>query len=170
MADPIPTEGIISKIHSIRGKKVMLDKDLAELYEVETKALNQSVKRNRERFPADFMFRLTMKEFESLRSQFVTLEKGRGRHVKYLPHAFTEHGILMLSGVLNTARAIQVNIQIMRTFTKLRKMLSTYEDLKIKIDALERDYDRRFKIVFDALRQILVEEEQPKNRIGYRAD
>ena len=124
----IPQEHIENRIFFIREQKVMLDRDLAILYDVETKALNQAVKRNVKRFPSDFMFQLTREEATSLRSHFVTLK--RGRHSKYAPYAFTEHGILMLSSVLNSQRAIQVNIQIMRTFTKLREMLASHVELR----------------------------------------
>ncbi len=168
MSETMPDEIIISRIFNIRGMKVMLDKDLAKLYCVETKVLNQAVKRNMGRFPEDFMFKLTINEFESLRSQFVTLEKGRGKHIKYTPHAFTEHGILMLSSVLNSERAIKVNIQIMRTFAKLRRMLLTYEELEMRIKEMEQRYDKQFKVVFDALRKILIDEEQPPKKIGYK--
>jgi len=170
----IPNERIIQSIFFIRGQKVMLDNDLAILYGVETKVLNQAVKRNIERFPVDFMFQLTKKESEFLRSQFVTLnnqpiikQNKRGIHRKYLPYVFTEQGILMLSSVLKSERAIQVNIQIVRTFIKLREMLSGYKDVKEKIEAMEKKYDQRFKVVFDTLKQLLVEEEKPKRKIGF---
>jgi hypothetical protein len=144
----------------IRGHKVMLDRDLAILYGVSTKALNQAVKRHKDRFPEDFMFQLTTEEAKlwwsqvmdiRLRSQTVTLK--RGQHIKYRPHAFTEHGILMLSSVLNSECAIQVNIEIMRAFVRLRRILSSHADLARKLDALERKYDTQFKVVFDAIRQ-----------------
>ena len=140
MSDIVPQEIIETKIVFIRGKKVMLDKNLAQLYGVETRALNQAVRRNIARFPEDFMFQLTKEEAEELlRSQFVTLK--RGQHYKYLPFAFTENGVAMLSSVLNSERAIKVNIQIMRTFTRLREMLMTHKDLKEKIEAMEKKYD-----------------------------
>lgn len=161
----IPQEVIQNKIFIIRGKKVMFDKDLATLYGVETKALNQAVKRNIERFPEDFMFHLTLKEVASLRSHFVTLK--RGQHIKYAPFAFTEYGILMLSSVLNSKRAIQVNIQIMRTFTKLRKMLAGHVELRRKIEEMEEKYDLQFKIVFDAIKKLLGPPEKPRNPIGF---
>ncbi len=161
----IPQEIIQSKIFVIRGKKIMFDKDLATLYGVETKALNQAVKRNIERFPVDFMFQLTREEAATLRSRFVTLK--RGQHLKYAPYVFTEHGILMLSSVLNSKRAIQVNIQIMRTFTKLREMLASHVELKRKIEEMEKKYDYQFKVVFDAVRKILTPPEKPKNPIGF---
>jgi len=158
-------ERIISKISVVRGKKVMLDSDLANLYEVPTKVLNQSVKRNIRRFPKDFMFRITKNEYAILRSQFVTLKQGR--HRKYLPYVFTEQGVAMLSSVLNSERAIEVNIAIMKTFVKLREMLSTHEELKEKIEQMESRYDYQFKVVFDAIKQLLEPEEKPKRRIGF---
>jgi len=170
----IPNERIIQSIFVVRGQKVIIDSDLATLYGVETKILNQSVKRNLVRFPADFMFQLTEKEAEFLRSQIVTLNKPsaqkqskRGEHRKYLPYVFTEQGVLMLSSVLKSERAIQVNIQIVRTFVKLREMLSHYKDLKEKIESMEEKYDKRFKVVFDTLKQLLAEEEKPKRKIGF---
>ena len=161
----VPQDKIVSKIYLIRDKKVMLDRDLAELYCVKNKALKQAVRRNIKRFPADFMFELTKEENLSLRSQNVTLK--RGQHSKYLPFAFTEQGVAMLSSVLNSDRAIQVNIQIMRAFSQLRQMLSTHEELKRKIDAMERKYDRQFKVVFDALTQLIETESKPKKKIGF---
>ncbi len=140
----------------------MLDKDLVELYDVETKALKQAVRRNIDRFPADFMFELIKEENLSLRSQNVTLK--RGQHSKYLPFAFTEQGVAMLSSVLKSDRAIRVNIQIMRAFTQLRKMLSTHEDLKRKIESMEKKYDEQFQIVFQAIKQLLSEKDKPKKK------
>ena len=131
----VPIERITNRIYVIRGIKVMLDRDLAELYGVETKVLKQVVKRNINRFPADFMFELTKVENQALRSQNVTLK--RGQHSKYLPYVFTEQGVAMLSSVLKSDRAIQVNIQIMRAFTQLSQLLSTHKDLKKKIEAIE---------------------------------
>ena len=165
MTELVPIELIASKIYLIRGIKVMLDRDLAELYGVETKRLKEQVRRNIERFPEDFMFELTKDEYQALRSQFATLK--RGQHLKYAPFAFTEHGVLMLSSVLNSERAIQVNIQIVRTFTKLREMLSTHKDLKRKIESMEKKYDEQFQIVFEAIKQLLSEEDKPKKKIGY---
>ena len=182
----IPSERVVSKIFLIRSKKVMLDKDLADLYGVETKVLNQAVKRNLERFPADFMFQLNKQEAEiwksqieisnlrhqigtsSLRSQIVTLKNGRGQHIKYLPYVFTEQGVAMLSSVLNSKRAIQVNIQIIRTFTQLRELLMTNKELRIKIENMEKKYDTKLKRVFDVLKQLLMQENKPKNQIGFR--
>ena len=165
MTTLVPIELIASKIYLIRGIKVMLDRDLAELYGVETKRLKEQVRRNIERFPQDFMFELTKDEYQALRSQIATLK--RGQHSKYAPFAFTEHGVLMLSSVLNSERAVQVNIQIMRTFTKLREMLSTHKDLKRKIESMEKKYDEQFQIVFEAIKQLLTEEDKPKKKIGF---
>ena len=164
----IPTilsERIINKIFLVRDKKVMLDADLAELYGVETGALNRAVKRNIDRFPEDFMFQLTREEFNSLKCQIGISKKGRGGR-RYTPLVFTEHGILMLSSALNSKRAIQVNIQIMRTFTKLREMLASHADLKKKIEAMERKYDKQFKAVFDVIKQLLELPKEPKGKIS----
>ena len=158
-------ENIQNKIFLIRGKKVMLDRDLANLYSVDTKALNQAVKRNLERFPEDFMFQLNKKEAESLRSQIVTLKQGQ--HRKYLPYAFTENGVAMLSSVLNSRQAIQVNIQIMRTFTRLRELMAGHKELKRKIEEMEKKYDYQFKVVFDAIKRLLEPLKKPKNPIGF---
>jgi phage regulator Rha-like protein len=165
MKDLAPVEKITSKIYLIRGQKVMLDRDLSELYGVETRVLKQAVKRNVSRFPSDFMFRLSQEEQESLRSQFVTLK--RGQHSKYLSFAFTEQGVAMLSSVLSSERAVQVNIQIMRAFTKLRQVLATHEDLRRKIEEMEQKYDQQFQVVFDAIKHLLEAEEKPKPKIGF---
>jgi hypothetical protein len=163
----IPMERITQAILLIRGHKVMLDSDLADLYEVEIKVLNQAVKRNIQRFPEDFMFQLTAEEAASLRSQFVTL-KGRGQHRKYLPHVFTEQGVAMLSSVLRSHRAIQVNIEIMRAFVRLRQMLASNVELARKLASLERKYDAQFKVVFDAIRELMTPPEPRKKRpIGF---
>lgn len=164
-ASLIPQETIESKILFLRGEKVILDNDLALLYNVATKQLKRAVNRNLERFPDDFMFKLTWEEYKVLRCQTGTLK--RGRHTKYLPYAFSEQGVAMLSSVLNSTRAILVNIQIVRAFTKLRKLLISHEDLKKKILAMEGKYDQQFKIVFDALRELLTPPEKPKRRIGF---
>ncbi len=152
----------------------MLDSDLAALYQVPAKRLNEQVKRNRARFPEDFMFQLTDEEYESLRSQIATLETGRGRHRKYLPFVFTEQGVAMLSSVLHSERAVQVNIAIMRTFVKLREMLTTQKGLAEKIERLERKYeghDQQFQAVFDAIRQLIASPPTTKRRkIGFRWD
>jgi phage regulator Rha-like protein len=162
----VPQQLIESKILVIRGKKVMLDRDLAVLYGVETKILNRAVKRNAERFPEDFMFQLNKEEYiELLRCQFGTLK--RGQHRKYLPYAFTENGVAMLSSVLNSKRAIQVNIQIMRAFTKIREMLATHKELKQKIEDMEKKYDYQFRVVFDAIKQLIEPPQKPRRRIGF---
>ena len=163
----IAPDMIENKILFIRGKKVMLDRDLAKIYEVETKVFNQAVKRNLERFPSDFMFQLTRKETNFLRSHFVTLKQGQ--HSKYLPYAFTEHGILMLSSVLNSKRAILVNIEIMRTFSRLREILANHIQLRRKIEALEKKYDSKFKVVFHVLKKLVDPPLKPKNPIGFHA-
>lgn len=142
----------------------MMDKDLASLYGVETKTLNLAVKRNFERFPNDFMFQLNKNEFEILRFQIATSRYG-GR--RYLPYVFTEQGVAMLSSVLNSKRAIQVNIQIMRTFTQIRKMLISHKDLREKLELMEKKYDKQFKVVFEALRLLLNEDEKPVKRMGF---
>jgi phage regulator Rha-like protein len=149
----IPQEIIENKIYLIRETKVMLDSDLAKLYEIETKAFNRAVKRNLERFPEEFMFQLSKAEYDSLRYQFGTLK--RGQHSKYLPYVFTEYGVAMLSSVLNSKRAIQVNIQIIKTFVRLREMLVSNRALRLKIEAMEKKYDKRFVAVFDAIRKLL---------------
>ncbi len=170
MTELIPTEIIENKIYLIRGHKVMLDSDLARLYGVAPKRLNEQVKRNKKRFPPDFIFQLTKEEDESLRSQFATLKSGRGKHRKYLPYVFTEQGVAMLSSVLNSERAIQVNIEIMRTFTKLRTMLAEHKDLKRKLAALEKKYDKQFKIVFEAIYELMGPPAKKKPNIGFRRE
>ncbi len=149
----VPPERIERSILLIRGHKVMLDSDLAELYGVATKRLNEQVRRNLSRFPEDFMFQLTEPETQLLRSQIATSKEGRGGR-RYLPYAFTEQGVAMLSSVLNSERAIKVNIEIMRAFVRLRRMLASHADLARKLDALERKYDTQFKVVFEAIRQV----------------
>ena len=163
----IPPQRIEKSIFLIRGHKVMLDADLAELYQVSTKVLNQAVKRNKDRFPADFMFQLTDVEFTALRSQIVTLDGGRGRHRKYLPHAFTEQGVAMLSSVLRSKRAVSVNIEIMRAFVRLREISATHKDLANKLATLERKYDAQFTVVFDTIRQLMTPPEPKKRKIGF---
>jgi len=162
----VPMEVISSKIYLIRGLKVMLDRDLAELYDVETKILKRAVRRNIDRFPNDFMFELSKKEMEDWRCQFGT-SNGDKMGLRYKPMAFTEQGVAMLSSVLRSNRAIQVNIQIMRAFTQLRQMLSTHKDLKRKIESMEKKYDENFKIVFQAIKQMLETDEKPKKKIGF---
>ena len=162
----IPEETIREKIYQIRGRKVMLDSDLAALYEVKTKSLNLAVKRNETRFPEDFMFQLTEDEFERLRHQFETSKQGRGGR-RYLPYAFTEQGVAMLSSVLNSERAVQVNIQIIRAFTKIREMLQVHKVLWRKIEEMEKKYDENFRVVFKALKELLEPPERPKPKIGF---
>jgi hypothetical protein len=164
----IPVDRIEKAILLMRRQKVMLDADLAELYGVETRVLVQAVKRNLGRFPEDFMFQLSKEEADFLRSQIVTLEKGRGQHSKYLPYAFTEQGVAMLSSVLHSQRAIRVNIEIMRAFIRLRQMLATHIELARKLDALEKRYDSQFKQVFDAIRQLMAPPEPKRRPIGFR--
>ena len=161
MTDLIPTERITKKIYLIRGQKVMLDRDLADLYGVETKQLKRAVKRNMSRFPVDFMFELTKQELSNWRCQFGTSSADK-MGLRYPPMAFTEQGVAMLSSVLKSKRGIQVNIQIMRTFTKLRQLLSTHEDLKKKIESMEKKYDENFRIVFEAIKQLLETEDKTK--------
>jgi phage regulator Rha-like protein len=163
----VPTERIERAILLLRGQKVILDIDLAALYGVEAKVLNQAVKRNLERFPEDFMFQLNADEAAFLRSQTVTLKTGRGQHRKYLPYAFTEQGVAMLSSVLRNARAVQVNIEIMRAFVRLRKMLASNAQLAGKLDALEKKYDAQFKVVFEAIRQLMAPPDRPPKKIGF---
>jgi ORF6N domain len=161
-------EIIISKIYLIREHKVMLDGDLAELYQVETRRLNEQVKRNIDRFPEDFMFQLTEKERENLKSQNAISSWG-GRRKK--PYAFTEHGVLMLSSVLNSDRAIQVNIQIMRIYSKLRSMIMDHKDILLKLERLEGKvikHDENFKVVFDYLRELLNPKTEPVRKIGFK--
>ncbi len=160
----VPIERIASKIYLIRDVKVMLDRDLAELYSVETKRLKEQVRRNIERFPEDFMFELTKEELENLRSQFATSSWGGAR---YLPMAFSEHGVLMLSSVLKSERAVQVNIQIMRTFIKLREALIDNKDLRRELEELKQITEERFQVVFETLDQLLTVESKPKKKIGY---
>jgi phage regulator Rha-like protein len=162
----VPIELIASKIYLIRGIKVMLDRDLAELYGVETKRLKEQVRRNIERFPEDFMFELTKEELKNWRSQFATSNQDI-MGLRIPPFAFSEHGILMLSSVLKSERAVQVNIQIMRTFTKLRKALLDNKDLRKELEELKQLTEERFRIVFETLDQLLTVESKPKKKIGY---
>ena len=167
----IPTERIERSIMLIRGEKVMIDSDLAGLYAVPTKALVQAVKRNPERFPRDFMFKLNKSEASSLavlRSQTVTSNENRGGR-RYLPYAFTETGVAMLSSVLRSDRAIHVNIEIIRAFVRLRQLLATRVDLARKLDELERKYDAQFRVVFDAIRQLMTPPpDPPRSKFGFR--
>lgn len=162
----LSVERIERTIRLFRGERVILDADLAALYGVGTKVLNQAVKRNRDRFPADFMFQLAKEEFEHLRSQTVTSSWGGRRRP---PYAFTEHGVAMLSSVLNSPRAVQVNIEIVRAFVRLRQVLASHKDLARKFAALEAKYDSQFKAVFDAIRQLMTPPPNPRRRsIGFR--
>jgi hypothetical protein len=161
----IPTEVIENKIYRIRGQKVMLSSDLAVLYEVEHKVLMQAVKRNKDRFPEDFMFQITKNEFENLKSHFVTSRWGG---IRKMPYAFTEQGVAMLSSVLRSNRAVQVNVEIIRAFVRLREMLQSHKDLERKLHDLEKKYDKQFKVVFDAIRALMNEDQKPKREIGFR--
>ena len=163
-----------SRIVEVRGHRVLLDADLASLYGVEVKALNQAVRRNAARFPLDFMFHLTEQELRALRSQFVTLDeaggptRGRGRHTKYARYAFTEQGVAMLSSVLKSERAVQVNVEIMRAFVRLRDLVAHDQELARRLNDLESRYDRQFKVVFDAIRELMAPPAPvPKRRIGF---
>ena len=162
-------EIITNKIHIIRNQKVMLDYDLATLYEIETKVLKQSVKRNIERFPEDFMFELTESEYKSLRSQIVTLEIGRGKFSKYLPFAFTEQGVAMLSGVLKSEKAIKINIAIMRTFVILRNSLLNLEEITSKVKEIENQFPEIYKILNYLMdKKELKIEQEDRTKIGYK--
>jgi len=164
---PIPAERIEKAIVLVREQKVMLDRDLAELYGVTTGNLNKAVKRNLDRFPPDFMFQLKQEEYESLRFQFGILKKGQ--HSKYLPYAFTEQGVAMLSSVLRSKRAVNVNIEIMRAFVRLRQFLSAHKELKQKLEEMEMKYDEQFQVVFEAIRQLMTPPDPPRKRIGFEA-
>ena len=179
----VPVERIEGLIFLIRGQKVMLSAELAELYGVQPKVLIQAVKRNIERFPSDFMFQLTRQEVTILKSQIVTssytstyrsrsqiVTLKRGQNIKYLPYAFTEQGVAMLSSVLRSKRAVRVNIEIMRAFVRLRRLLSTHADLARKLEELEKKYDSQFQVVFEAIRQLMMPPEpSPKKEIGFHA-
>lgn len=176
-------ESLAVFVRTVRGERVLLDADLAALYGVSTKALNQAVKRNLERFPGDFMFQLSIEQWDDLRSQIVTSKElhtsmrsqivtsnSRGG-TRYLPYVFTEEGVAMLSSVLRSPRAVEVNIAIMRTFVQLRRLMDSNRELARKIDALERKYDEQFTVVFDAIKQLIAGDDfrkaQPKRRIGF---
>jgi len=164
-------ETIARLVHAVRGERVLFDADLARLYGVSTKALNQAVKRNRERFPADFMFRLTVDEWAAMRSQIVTSSFSAWGGPRYLPYAFAEQGVAMLSSVLRSPQAIQVNIAIMRTFVELRRLMDSNRDLARKIEAMEKKYDEQFAVVFDAIKRLIAEGDarkaHPKRGIGF---
>lgn len=161
----VPVERIENAILFIRGQKVMLDADLAKLYGVSTKVFNQAFTRGKDRFPPDFAFQLTDQEFRSLRSQFVTSNRRGGR--RYRPYVFTEQGVAMLSSVLRSKRAVRVNIEIMRAFVRLRRLLASNEELARKLAALERKYDAQFKVVFDAIRELMAPPTPKRRRIGF---
>lgn len=167
------TETLIeSKIYFIRGQKVMLDNDLAEMYGVETRALKQAVKRNIDRFPEDFMFEMTIEEAENLsRSQFVILK--RGQNIKFKPFAFTEHGVLMLSSVLRSEQAVQVNIQIMRVYSKMKELLVMHKDILLKLEKLENrtgKHDADIKLIFDYIKKLIEHPKEKTQRIGFKKD
>ena len=165
--DAIPIERVEQAILVIRGEKVILDMELANLYGVETRSLIQAVKRNTKRFPKDFMFQLTRTEFDSLRSQFV-ISKGRGGR-RFLPYAFSEHGAIMAANVLNSERAVAASVQVVRAFVRLRQMLASNAELARKLEELERKYDQQFKVVFDAIRQLMTPPEPKRKQIGFHA-
>ena len=165
----LPVAKVASRILTIRGKRVMLDRDLAELYRVEVRTLNQAVTRNIERFPSDFMFKITAHELgnNSSRSQFVILNGGRGSNVKYPPRVFTEQGVAMLSSVLTSKRAVQVNIQIIRAFIHLRELLATNAQLWAKVEAMEKKYDRQLLRIFAVLQSLIADDKATSGKIGF---
>lgn len=168
LVTPFPAALVERRIHSVRGHNVMLDSDLAELYEVPTYRLNEAVKRNRNRFPEDFMFRLTQEEADALTSQIAMSNKRRGGR-RTLPYVFTEQGVAMLSSVLNSERAVLVNIAIMRAFVQLRGIATTNKDLLLKVNAIEKKYDENFRVVFTAIKKLMEPPPlPPKRRIGFR--
>jgi hypothetical protein len=165
---PVSVDRIEKSIFVIRGQKVMLDRDLAELYGVPTKVLKQAVKRNIDRFPQDFMFVLTRQQVTDLRSQIVTSSSPKWGGARYEPMAFTEQGVAMLSSVLRTKRAVQVNIEIMRAFVRIREMIASHRDLKQKLSELEKKYDAQFRIVFEAIAELMTpSDDSPKRKIGF---
>lgn len=166
----VPVERIERAILLIRGEKVILAADLAKLYGVTTKRLNEQVKRNLNRFPADFMFQLTRDEAESARrsrSQFATMK--RGQNIKYLPYAFTEHGAIMAANILNSERAVQTSVAVVRAFVRLRQMIASNTELARKLAELEKKYDAQFKVVFDAIRQLMSPPDLKRKQIGFQA-
>lgn len=163
----IPITNIERLIYKIRDQRVMLDSDLAFIYKVNTKRLNEQVRRNAERFPADFMFQLTQEEWDSIRSQFATLKGARGTHRKYTPFAFTEHGAVMLANVLRSKRAVQASIHVVRAFIHLREFAITHKELARKIDNMEKKYDVQFKIVFDTIRKLITPPDRKRRKIGF---
>lgn len=171
MSDILPIESIASKIYMIRGHKVMLDADLAELYGVTTKRFNEQIRRNLERFPSDFMFQLTNDEYTSLRSQIATSNTASGRGGRrHLPLVFTEHGAIMAAAVLNSQRAVDTSIYVVRAFVKLREMLAGHKQFAERLEDLEKrltEHDENFRIVFQAIKQLLKEDKKPKRKIGF---
>jgi hypothetical protein len=166
-----PDELVMNKIYLIRGQKVMIDQDLAELYNVETKRLKEAVRRNKDRFPKDFMFELTASEWLSLRTQFASLKSGRGQQSKYLPFAFTEQGVAMLSGVLNSETAIRVHIKIIRVFGKMREMIMTHKDILLQLEKMEKkltSHDQDIILIFQYLKQLLNPPQPERRKIGFR--
>lgn len=170
IAAGIDIDEILRKILTIRGHRVLLDSELASLYGVETKAITRAVRRNADRFPADFMYRLTAGESAHLRSQIGALKPGRGAHRKYAAYVFTEQGVAMLSSVLRSERAVCVNIEIMRAFVRLRQVVSTHKDLARKLMVLESKYDRQFRVVFDAIRVLMHGSHKKRRGIGFTAE
>lgn len=166
--DLVAPPSIERSIRMLRGQRVLLDEDLAHLYGVPVKRLNQQVRRNADRFPDDFMFQLNEDEVASLRSQTVTLKKGRGEHRKYAPMAFTEQGVAMLSNVLRSPRAVAVNVEIMRAFVRLRRFLESNVELSRRLDSLERRYDGKFRAIFNAIRELMTPQSKPAKRIGFQ--
>jgi hypothetical protein len=166
-ASLVPLERIERVILLVRGEKVMLDRDLAELYGIETGALNRAVKRNASRFPTDFMLQITPKEEEILKCQIGISSSGHGGRRRSLPFAFTEHGALMLANVLNSERAAQTSVQVVRAFVRLRQMLASNAELSCKLEALEKKYDSQFKVVFDAIRKLMSPSETKRREIGF---
>ncbi len=167
----IPEQVVMSKIYEIRGEKVMIDRDLAELYGVETKYLKRQVRRNESRFPEDFMFQLSDDEFKEWRSQFVTSNSSDKKGLRYAPYAFTEQGVAQLSSVLNSERAIAVNIQIIRLFTKMRKLLLTHKDLLLEMEEIRKKVsgqDEKIELIFDYLKQFIKEQETPRIKVGFK--
>jgi hypothetical protein len=165
----VPPGRIERRIIVMRGENVLLDDDLARMYGVETRALVQAVKRNVKRFPPDFMFQLSREEFEALRAQLGSSSQGWGGR-RYLPHAFTEQGVAMLSSVLRSDRAVHVNVEIVRAFVRLRRMAGSVTELRRKVDALEQKYDTQFRVVFDAIRELMAPAPGEKRRIGFRPE
>jgi phage regulator Rha-like protein len=166
----LPDEAVMNKIYLVRGKKIMLDRDLAELYGVETKVLKQAVRRNLNRFPEDFMFEMNKSELENWRTQFASSKEDR-QGLRYAPFCFTEQGVTMLSCILNSERAIAVNIQIIRIFTRMREMLLTHKDILLKLEQLEKKvtgHDEDIRLIFEYLKQLLTPPQEPRAKIGFK--